>query len=78
MLEPSKEAIRIPAREGVSLELRKGSRVSVIDLAGHQGGRLYGDHAWRRGVLYAYYARKKPACFQRSDRRFMPMTMKRF
>jgi uncharacterized protein len=37
MLERSKEAIRIPAREGVSLELRKGYRVSVIDLAGHQG-----------------------------------------
>ena len=29
--------IRIPAREGVALELRKGDRVSVIDLAGHQG-----------------------------------------
>jgi uncharacterized protein len=29
--------IRIPAREGVAVELRKGYRVSVIDLAGHQG-----------------------------------------
>ena len=29
--------IRVPAREGVPLELRKGSRVSVTDLAGHQG-----------------------------------------
>jgi len=37
MLEHNKEKIRIPAREGVSLELRKGHRVSVIDLAGHQG-----------------------------------------
>jgi uncharacterized protein YcgI (DUF1989 family) len=37
MLERNKEKIRIPAREGVSLELRKGHRVSVIDLAGHQG-----------------------------------------
>jgi uncharacterized protein YcgI (DUF1989 family) len=37
MHERSKDTIRIPAREGVSLELRKGYRVSVIDLAGHQG-----------------------------------------
>jgi uncharacterized protein YcgI (DUF1989 family) len=29
--------IRIPAREGVAVDLRKGYRVSVIDLAGHQG-----------------------------------------
>ena len=28
---------RIPAREGVAVELAKGYRVSVIDLAGHQG-----------------------------------------
>ena len=37
MHERFKQTIRIPAREGVSLELRKGYRVSVIDLAGHQG-----------------------------------------
>src|SRR5882757_45543 len=37
MDERPKVTIRVPAREGVSLELRKGSRVSVIDLAGHQG-----------------------------------------
>ena len=29
--------IRIPAREGVAVDLGKGYRVSVIDLAGHQG-----------------------------------------
>jgi uncharacterized protein YcgI (DUF1989 family) len=29
--------IRIPAREGVAVDVRKGYRVSVIDLAGHQG-----------------------------------------
>src|SRR6202163_2252099 len=29
--------IRIPAREGVAFDLSKGYRVSVIDLAGHQG-----------------------------------------
>src|SRR5882762_854259 len=37
MDERPKMTIRVPAREGVSLELRKGSRVSVTDLAGHQG-----------------------------------------
>ncbi len=29
--------IRIPAREAVAVDLHKGYRVSVIDLAGHQG-----------------------------------------
>jgi uncharacterized protein len=29
--------IRIPARESIAVDLRKGYRVSVIDLAGHQG-----------------------------------------
>lgn len=29
--------IRIPAREGVAVEVLKGYRVSVVDLAGHQG-----------------------------------------
>jgi uncharacterized protein YcgI (DUF1989 family) len=37
MNDRSKETIRIPAREGVALDLRKGYRVSVVDLAGHQG-----------------------------------------
>jgi uncharacterized protein len=39
MAEPFGETIRIrvPAREAVAVELRKGYRVSVIDLAGHQG-----------------------------------------
>jgi uncharacterized protein YcgI (DUF1989 family) len=37
MDEPPKTRIRVPARQGVSVELRKGWRVSVIDLAGRQG-----------------------------------------
>src|SRR5258708_25353457 len=37
MNDRSKETIRIHAREGVALDLRKGYRVSVVDLAGHQG-----------------------------------------
>jgi uncharacterized protein YcgI (DUF1989 family) len=39
MAEPFGETIRIriAAREGTAVELRKGYRVSVIDLAGHQG-----------------------------------------
>jgi uncharacterized protein len=37
MHERPKETIRISAREGISVELRKGYCVSVVDLAGHQG-----------------------------------------
>jgi len=39
MGERSRESIRIriPAREAVAVDLRQGYRVSVIDLAGHQG-----------------------------------------
>src|ERR1700730_15449153 len=39
MAEPFGETIRIrvPAREAVAFALRKGYRVGVIDLAGHQG-----------------------------------------
>jgi uncharacterized protein len=39
MAEPFGETIRIriAAREGAAVELRKGYRVGVIDLAGHQG-----------------------------------------
>ncbi len=37
MGERSREMIRIPARKAVAVDLRTGYRVSVIDLAGHQG-----------------------------------------
>lgn len=39
MAEPAGNTvrIRIPAREAIAVDLRKGARVSVIDLAGHQG-----------------------------------------
>ncbi|MEH2486383.1 urea carboxylase-associated family protein [Bradyrhizobium sp. AZCC 2230] len=37
MREEEPTRIRVPAREGVAIELRGGSRVSIVDLAGHQG-----------------------------------------
>src|SRR5882757_2006545 len=37
MREEEPTRIRVPAREGVAIELRGGSRVSIVDLAGRQG-----------------------------------------